>query len=322
MATVLCVNSDKEAPGSYRVIEPYSSIESDIKFIVSNNLDHAWIDDHKMVDAVLIQRSTDPLVLRFIKEFKAEGGITVFETDDDIDNIPRSSPYYKGEGREFYRECIKECDYLHVSTPELATGDKSVVFPNGINLKKYVNPLPKIPQSVGWQGSASHIESLQLIKPVIEELLNNDVKVVLTSNRQWLDKIFKPHKNLIIEDWVPFELSHKLSSQCDVYLTPLPDNKFNRSKSEIKVLEAAAWKMPCVSSDVAPYRRFNELSNGGNVLVKKEKTKYWLDAIYCLLNDKQRYRQCADKSYICVKEKYNLEIINKQRSEFWKRVLS
>lgn len=324
--TVLCCYSDTTACGRYRVIDCYSDIKSDIKFIVSNDLSDAWL--HKtgndMVNACLLQRPSQPLQLRFLREFKAEGGIVVVDTDDDLLHIPASNPVFqfiKEPARTIYSDCLKECDYVHVTTPELCLGEKYVVFPNAINLKKYNHPLSKRNRSVMWSGSTTHSDSLELIKPVIYELANNGVDVILMSDREWLNSIFKPHKNIIFEDWTYFELSHLLASRCDVFLTPLPKNVFNSKKSELKVLEAAAWKVPCVSSDVAPYRRFNDVSKGGNVLVKKERTKDWLEAIYSLLDNPVKLKEHGEKSYLCVQQVYNLETVNKKRVEWWSKIL-
>jgi len=325
--SVLCLHSDTGACGNFRVIEVYQNIVSDIKFIISDQLSDAWLsdDDDDMVDAVILQRPSDPKCLRFIREFKERKGVVVVETDDDLLNIPHSNPVFpflKQEGRSVYESCLKECDYAHVSTTELSIGNKSVVFPNAINLKKYGSPMAKRERSVVWAGSPTHKDSLELIKPVIEELVHNNIEVVLMSDRNWLHSIFKSHKNLIIEDWLPFDFSYVLPSKAHIFLTPLPDNVFNSKKSELKILEAAAWKVPCVSSDVSPYRRFHELSNGANLLVKKERPKYWLENIYKLLSDDALYKSCAEKSYLCVTTRYNLQTINKLRSEWWSKILT
>jgi hypothetical protein len=195
-------------------------------------------------------------------------------------------------------------------------------MPNAINRAKYDQPLQKVVSSVMFAGSQHHIESLLMIKPVIIDLLNNSVKVILMGNKQWLLPMFGEHPCLSIMDWLPFELYHKMPSMATVFLTPLPDNKFSRCKSENKVLEAAAWAVPCISSDVSPFIRFNQISKGGNIVVKKERPKEWLKCIYGLLENKELYDLCSFKSYICVKDVYSLEVVNKKRVEWWKKILT
>lgn len=319
---VLIIYSDAESCASYRVRQPYGNIKVGIEFKFSKDLGDAWYGENnkKMVDAVIFQRPVDPLALQFIKEFNAKGGITIVETDDDLDNVPFSNPVHemvKGRLQNIYRECIKEAKYLHVSTPELAVGNKSTVFYNAIDLSKYTIPLPQHYNTVIWTGSSTHYDSLELIKPVIKELLKEGVNVILMSNKQWLLTMFEEQEGLHLLDYVKFDEYYVIPSMAYISLTPLPYNKFNICKSELKILESAAWKVPCVSSDIAAYRRFNKLSCGGNVLVKKERTKDWMKAIHSLLDNPFLYKSCSEKSYQCVVDHYELGVINKKRAEWW-----
>lgn len=298
-------------------------MDGGIEFILSNNFDNAWLsgEGDEMVDAVLIQRPVDLLVLDFIKEWKSEKrGIIAIETDDDLENLPYSNPAYeilKGKPLGIYTECLQLADYVHCSTPELVKSEKYIVFANGINLDKYNEPLLRNERSVGWAGSPTHLDSLLLIKPVINELLISGVNVVLCSNREWLEYLFAPHSHLTIMGWADLDKAYLLPSIADVNLTPLPNNKFTRGKSELKVIEAAAWGIPSVSSSVSPYTRFNKLSGGGNVIVKKERPKEWLKEIYKLLEDEGRYKECSEKSLACVKDMYDLHLINQSRQKWW-----
>lgn len=43
-------------------------------------------------------------------------------------------------------------------------------------------------------------------------------------------------------------------SDVDILIAPLEDNRFNRAKSELKVIEAGAYSIPVVCSDVEPYK--------------------------------------------------------------------
>ncbi len=92
----------------------------------------------------MMQRPVDKLQLQFIKEFKKRGGIVICETDDDLENVPYTSPVYQSMYDEHrrahvYSECMKEATYVHVSTPQLKKGDNYHVFMNAIDLSKYDN---------------------------------------------------------------------------------------------------------------------------------------------------------------------------------------
>ncbi len=332
MKTVLCIPSDTNgAVGSYRIREPYSNIVcDDIRFIISNSLGDAWLseDDNDLVDAVILQRPETKIMAQFAKDFRAEGKIVVVESDDDISCVPSSSPvfrlYKEEEHRnrvKYFNECVQSAHYVHVSTPQLKYGNKSVVFYNAINLKKYQQGLPK-QQTIEWHGSPTHLDSLELIKPVIAELTHNGIKVRLISSIKWLESLFDPHPNLELRDYVQEEIYYIMPSQAKIFLAPLPNNKFNRAKSELKCIQAGAWKVPSISSPVSPFLRFNDLSNGGNVIVKKERPRYWLNAIYDLLGDDYLYKTHSELSYNAVVNHYSLEGVNKKRIAWWRNVFN
>ena len=57
------------------------------------------------------------------------------------------------------------------------------------------------------------------------------------------------------------------------------------------------------------------------MLVKRDRTKNWLDAIERLLTDDEHYEECSRKSMAAVQFSYNLQTINKEREKFWKMIL-
>ncbi len=321
---VVVMHGAKNASYQYRIKEPYENLRCGINFVICDQLGNSGFKTSDEIEAVLLQRPAHESLLNFMKSFNAQGKISVIDTDDDINHIAHSNPVtkqYSAEAFKIYNQCLKEATYVHVTTTELKKSNKYIVFPNAIDLSKYVNPLQKIKRSVFWAGSDSHLDSLLLIKPVIKELLNNSVNVIMMSTKHgWLESLFDPHPNLTLFSTVPFEEYLFYPSMAEVVLAPLPNNRFNNAKSELRLLESGAWKIPCVASDVSPYRRFAELS-GGTVLVKKERTKNWLNAIYSLLDNEQYRNDCGEKSYLCVKNHYELHLINKMREKWWRDVL-
>lgn len=318
---VFLVKSDNGACYQYR-IAPYLLIKSDIEFVITGEMKEPDIYDPSIA-AILIQRPVHEQLPEFILDLKKNGKKVIVEIDDDLLNVPHNNPsfYYYRKHSKNYMECLKSADYIHCSTPEIAAGfsSKAIVFPNGVDMGKYCDFSP-LPFSCIWQGSPTHKDSLDLIKEPIKELLNKGVKVILQSNLEWLKSLFKPHPNLYLRGWVDVSESYKIPQQASVNLTPLPQGKFNSAKSELKVIEAAAWGIPSVSSPVAPYLRFNRLS-GGNVIVNKERPKEWVKEILRLLEDKELWDDKSRLSKECVEKNYNLETINKNRLEWWTKIL-
>lgn len=320
---VLLVKSDSGACYEYR-IAPYKHINSEIEFAITGEMKEPDIYDSE-IKAVLIQRPVHEQLPEFICDLKKNGKKVVIEIDDDLLNVPAANPafnYYRNNTKT-YLECLKLSDYIHTSTPEIAAGfpGKSIVFHNAIELSKYTYKKTERTNSIMWQGSPTHKESLDLIKEPIRELLNKGVKVILQSNLDWLKSMFRPHPNLSLRGWVDVSESYKIPLSADINLTPLPQGKFNSAKSELKVLESAAWGIPSISSDISPYRRFHNVSGGANILIKKERTKEWVNAVMSLLSDDKLYSEKSRLSKEAVEKFYSLEKINEQRKIWWEKIL-
>ncbi len=336
---VVCLYADEYGCGNFRIIQPYKTIQSDINFLVCKEWGQSGITDTDQLSGVLFQRPTNEDILTFIKTLKSEGKIVVCETDDDLSNVPHHNYFHsvikEGYGK-IYEECLREATYVHVSTPQLVKSSKYIVFPNAVDLKKYtgraelrksfcekhnINPDNKIVQ---WSGSSSHSDSLELIKGVVEELTKDkNITVVLSSNKTWLQSLgFKEKENLILPAWTPFADAYKVPAIADICLAPLTDNVFNTKKSELRLIEAGAWRVPSVASPTVPYQRFEKVSNGGCIIIRKERQKYWVETVYELIENEYLYDSIAEKSYICVLENYNLEIVNKNRAAWWMKVLA
>ncbi len=309
MKKILACNSDFTGCGWYRVVESYSNLKipgAEIK--IDTNIGGSF-------DALLIQRPVLDFLPRLIKELQGKGVVVVVDTDDDLTQIAPNNPaygFYKDK-IEVYKKCLDLADYIHVSTPELQKEiGRGEVFYNGIHFPKYANPLPKIKNSIMWAGSHTHTDSMAIIRPHFAKLLKKH-NIILMSDLKWLRSHFPMMKNLTRMDYVPTEQYYLVPSMAEVFLTPLPDTKFNSSKSEIKCLEAAAWGVPCVSSSTAPYLRFNS-HHGANLLDE------WVDNVERLFEDKEFYRRQSELSLLTAK-KYDLAVINEKRKIFWEKVL-
>lgn len=326
MAKVLLIPSDEWGCGHARIFEPYSKIISEHQFLIhkERNLFAKLVWEF---DAVVFQRPTTKGLPEMIRDLKRDGKIVVVETDDDLLHLPHTNPasevYSRGGRLKIYSDCIREASYIHVSTPELkkALHNKSniEVFFNGVDLKKFDTPKEKIADIIYW-CSTTHEDSLNIIRPALHEL-KKKYKILLVSNKEWLNDLgFHEEENLKIMGWVPFEEHHYTPSLGKVALAPVLDNPMNQSRSELKCLEAGAWGVPTVCSNVAPYRRFNAAWDG-NILVKKDRTKDWMKAVESLLENQYLYKEKSKESLATVKQFYDLEKINEQRALWWKRIL-
>jgi hypothetical protein len=74
----------------------------------------------------------------------------------------------------------------------------------------------------------------------------------------------------------------KMYSEIDICLAPLTHDKFNRYKSELKIVEAAAYNLPILCSRVEPYT--NHKSNLGVFFVDNND---WVTPLERLIKSKK-----------------------------------
>ncbi len=322
----------------YRIKEPYSKIQSDINFTLQNNLTNAF--DY---DAIVLQCPIADGIRDFIVDFQELGKKVIIDMDDDVFYMHPENPAYgfaTPKNLLKLKEHLFLCDYIHCSTPQLLASlnhhRKSVVFHNGIDFDKYKNlsqdatytirknlNIPFEKRIVMWAGSPSHYESVHLIVALAKELSKrSDIAVVLCSNIDWIQSYFDEDYDIKFVDFMPFDAYTKLLSIADIALCPLPNNRYNRSKSELKILENTMHKTPCIASSADPYIRFKTRSGNGVRIITKERLPLWMKEINLLLSDDNVYRTTVENAYSTTKEHYNLETINKDRNQWWKKMLT
>jgi len=141
-------------------------------------------------------------------------------------------------------------------------------LPNAIDLghwKKW--PLMKGDKiRIGWTGGSTHyVDWLSIKKPLKEvfEKYGNKIELVIQGCKwdgtlQGID--YEYHR------WIDFEgHPYKTASlNLDIAIIPLWDMEFNKSKSCIKWYEFSSLGIPCVVSNMTPYK--DEIINGRTAL--------------------------------------------------------
>ena len=346
----------------YRVIQPVSAFKrqhsqgiypGDLQFTLFSDVapelaySNAVLNELMSYDAIVMQRPTHPAMPQVMKELKAKGKKVYIELDDALFHIHPSNPAAKvwsknggpnGKPTEPWntlKDCIEICDKLIFSTPELANfypNKEYVVHRNAIDLSMEIyspknsrrHQLPANKKIIGWAGSTSHIDSLQILKKPINKLFKerNDIIFAMCSNPEFLSFFdLKPEQKQYVKH-KPFEEWPPVMSLFDINLACVRDDLFNSGKSELKVLEAGVWGIPSVCTHIAPYSRFNKNSDGGNLLVWENKPNDWVNEISKLIDEPETYRNLAEKTTKAVKTVYNLEEVNKERVEFFKSELN
>lgn len=102
-------------------------------------------------------------------------------------------------------------------------------------------------------------------------------------------KPFIDNGDMQYSDWVPlldlFRGLHKIGANATY--APLQNNIFNKSKSDIKLLEAGALGLPCVAQNLCTYEKADLKFDTGNDLI---------DRLDQLFKDENTYMNYSKKS--------------------------
>jgi glycosyltransferase involved in cell wall biosynthesis len=125
------------------------------------------------------------------------------------------------------------------------------------------------------------------------------------------------------KNWVPIrEYPNRLASWAwDIAIAPLEEVRFNKSKSNIKMLEAAALKTPCLVSNVQPYIEFCALGgNDLNWLLCHSLTE-WKEKLITLINEPERRERIGEKMYEVTKKYFDIEVVRNHWNYAFQRIL-
>ena len=260
----------------YRMFWPHCHLENS-KFIFHPV--KTPVSEMADADVVVVQRQCTQGNLASLKGMKDMGLKIIYDLDDDLWGIPGSSPAKRifEPVKQSFGKCMEVCDAVTVSTEPLRTAVRTAVpharrnmeifvVPNGVDFDfLHPAPLPK-PEgrvTVGWGGSNTHQADVGVAWRVLPELLEELPQLYLEFVGMFPPQKICGHPRVRIREYCPVgEFSSRFPSWgWDIVLAPLDDARFNRSKSSIKVTEAAAIGAVCLMSDVGPYSRFCALAD-------------------------------------------------------------
>ena len=156
-------------------------------------------------------------------------------------------------------------------------------------------------KTIGWIGSMSTIDNLDLVVSPINKIVNvhPEVNVLIISNTA-LD-YDKKIKNCRLVKWNKETYISELSN-ISIGVMPLKNNEVNRGKCGFKLIQYLNLKKPVVASDVGVNK---EIVGTCGLLANNEQE--WCDAIESLLMDDEKYTRFErniDNSFF---DKYSYE---------------
>ena len=282
--------------GFWRMFLPHLRIPQS-RFVFA--LDGSYpVDIIAEADICIVQRLGNPNNIEAVKRIKASGKKLVYDLDDNIWNIPPHNRAYKWfkASKGMFTTCMQAADAITVSTQPLQAQVRAniklkcpvYVIENGVDFNMFY-PLPKKERKevvIGWAGSATHAKDLVDVLEIIPKVLEKNPHVRFESVGASLPDNLKNHPQVRVRNTVPIaEYASRLATwRWDLFLAPLEDTAFTRSKSSIKCLEAAALQRPILVSPVGAYKDFCALDPDLEYLMCKTRQQ-WIDKINELVNN-------------------------------------
>jgi hypothetical protein len=223
------------------------------------------------LDVLHIHRFLEPRALRLAREARVRGAAVVWDDDDYLAAIPKGAHNYRlwrsfdGQRRlTDKRRLLRAAELVTAPSPYLADrlreegAAETAVLPNCVPdalLQSRRVPRPRV--TIGWLAGLEHqidVDRLPIV-PALQRLLDerDDVDVVGFG----VDLPLRGERYLHVPFVALQELTRHLAL-LDVGIAPLADIEFNRARSDIKLKEYAAARVPWLASPIGPYARFGE----------------------------------------------------------------
>ncbi len=203
---------------------------------------------------------------------------------------------------------------------EIAVYNKNVhVCPNAIP-KQGQFDIDRVPSEftrLFWQGSDTHRHDIELLRDPIERLgkLSPKIKMIMggyaEDHEDWYHMVHDytaklKHQYKLIP-YAPITDYYKAYAEADICLIPLLNSRFNRHKSNLKILEAANLALPVIVSQVHPYLDLpvNYCKRSGD----------WVSHIKRLVQWPKRREEEGLRLQEFCNEHFNFGVINKMRKQ-------
>lgn len=306
----------------HRIIMPLMMM-NDVDKHVTNSLTHEAFE--KGCDMLMYSRINAPDNLA---ELKDKYGFKVCVDVDDYWYLDEHHVLYdEYQEMEFARKQIEHMSNADVVltthdrlAEEVALYNKNVhICPNAIPKQGQfdIERQPHHLTRLFWQGSDTHRKDIELLRTPIEAIgkLAPKIKMVMAGYAQnhedWhymardytanLRYAYKLIEAALITDY------YKAYAHADICLIPLLNSRFNRHKSNLKILEAANMGLPVIVSQVHPY-----LDMPVNYC---RKSQDWVNHIRRLVQWPARRKEEGLRLQDFCNEHYNFNKINNTRRE-------
>lgn len=248
--------------------------------------------------------------------------------------VPDNIIYVRKNGKTFWIGNSHKSD-LEILTPSMnilhndeKLHDKYQIVMCGYDTRGFMTEIGPD----GQQVSSRKILPSETVWNDFEKIFTNDYnpKLISSDYKKYLEKHSNEeyknddvYKGSYIRRWtLPLTRYGEHYNYCDVCMAPLAENIFNEVKSELKIIEAGLKKKVLIAQDYSVYKELLTNDVNGILISKKNNERGWYEAIKKLINNPDKVKELSENLYKFVSERYTLEVVTKNRVEFYRDVIS
>lgn len=266
------------------MVQPYRELKRSYGVDVTFEYGDKPLQNSGAPDLLVFQRAINPqtsAMIKMIHENRDESRLPrmIMDLDDDIWTISGDNSAHWFYSKRWVRESLTTnlayMDAVTVSTEPLAEvvrrqlplNSETKVYvvgnaiPDRITKPSMASYEPRNTASSGlvvlWQGSNTHRGDFSEIATSVDRFLktNRGHKLFLVGDdyRDLLDVSVTGQVEVLAANGPTATHSLVASIGPDVILAPLSENTFNRSKSNLRILEALGLGVPVIATDFGPY---------------------------------------------------------------------
>lgn len=294
-------------------------------------------------DVFVCARPNEPEIVDFIQRARQLGKKIVIDYDDNLFSVSPMSVHYQEwgienvevdlngkklklweDGKNFsisankvrldsIKRSCESADLISVTQPILAEVyseyGKVVCLPNcldlsiwkALNLKRNKDDI-----RLYWSGGASHYEDWAMVSEAIKAIMDKYKNATLVLLGMKFEGTIKGIDKVEYHHWVPTPAYSYKSAilDADIAIIPLADTEFNRSKSNLKLIEQGALSVPAVISNIPPYEDFHNGNNG--VFIDNNSISGWVDGISYLIDNPLERWNMGGEAYKTVHDNYDI----------------
>ena len=280
MIKVCYINPERNGIGYHRLEIPFHNLSEDFKDLKVYGT-NGFTAEHlpTRYDIIVLNRhswQSEPYI-----EMAKDAGVKIILDLDDIIEISEWHGAHDGINTpqivDRIYQTIDMADGIWCASEYLQStfNKESTYIPNAIDFTQpQFIPQPKKMDryTIGWVGAANHIKDIELLYEPLKKLLSRkDYNILLggvgsgdeetVKYWQYVEGLMTSAGQLPTEHFIKIERQTPYNyafiyNLMDCVLAPLAKGEFQKCKSNIKIIEAGAFSLPVICSNIEPYKEF------------------------------------------------------------------